>query len=489
MNAAHQIDGYKIGHPQQYPNGTERIYSNFTARSGKLSSIPNSKGVYLIGTQLFILDYLINEWNSTFFNKSAQEVVNIYKRRVSNILGYDVNVDHILDLHSLGFLPIEIKALPEGSFVPYGIPMLTLSNTIKRFYWVTNMVETVLSSELWQPITSATTFMGFKELFLLYARKTGVDEEFVAYQGHDFSMRGMAGRKAAAASSFAILAAGCKGTDCVPAIDIAEEYYGADSDLQEIGSTVNATEHSVMCAGGESSEKETFIRLLTEVYPIGILSVVSDTWDFWKVITVLLPEIKDIILERDGKLVIRPDSGDPFKIICGDISAPIGSPEHKGLIQLLWEIFGGTWNKLNYKVLNEKIGAIYGDGITYQIANDILANLSSKGFASSNIIFGLGSYTYQYVTRDTHGMAFKSTYSDINGVGSPIFKDPKTDTGLKKSAKGLLMVSKSDTGFKLNEEVDSKSEKRGCLQTVFKNGKALNLTTLSAIRELTNEQI
>ena len=483
--APHQKDAYKIGHVHQYPKGTTEIYSNLTARSGKLSNVPGSKGIVFVGLQHFILDYLIREWDETFFFRPEEEVIFKYQRRVSGILGYEVDVTHMKALHRLGYLPIKIKSLPEGSFVPYGVPMLTIRNTLPDFYWVTNMLESVMSAELHQPITTATMFCAYRQLITNYAKKTGAPLDFVQFQAHDFSYRGMAGRHAAAISGFATLACGNVGTDTIAAIDIAEDFYDADADRELIGCSVNATEHSVMCAGGADNELETFRRLLEDIYHGKIVSVVSDSWDFWGTVTKILPALKDLILSREGKLVIRPDSGDPRGIICGTDDEQPEWPEGKGLIQCLWDIFGGTINEKGYKVLNPKVGAIYGDSITLERAQEILSGLEGKGFCSSNIVFGVGSYTYQLVTRDTHGMAVKSTHAVINGKDTPIFKDPKTGDGLKKSAKGYLMVvTDTQTGeYALQDQVSRRQEKHGCLRTRFCNGVMYNKTTLAKIRD------
>lgn len=485
--APHALDFYKVGHINQYPALTQYVYSNLTARSGKHSNVKGSKGVHWVGLQLVMKDYLIDEWNESFFKKPKKRVIDKFRRRVSYALGYEVDVSHMEALHDLGYLPIKIKALPEGAFVPYGIPMMTIVNTLPEFYWVTNMLESVLSAELWQMINSATTYSACKKLFEEYAKETCDNNEHVPYQGHDFSFRGMAGREAASKSAFAALACGSMGTDCVSSLDIAEDYYHAEG---FVAGSVNATEHSVMCAGGKNDELETFRKLLTETYPTGILSIVSDTWDFWKVVTQTLPSLKQSILEREGQLVIRPDSGDPANIICG-IKPEMneywyrGHPKEciKGLVECLWDTFGGTVNSKDYKVLNEKVGAIYGDSITPEVAKDILQRLESKGFASSNIVLGIGSYTNQYNTRDTHGMAIKATNVVIDGKSTPIFKDPKTDSGLKKSAKGLLMVTKTGSKYELKQECTIKEEKRGCLETVFLNGKVTKEVTLDELRE------
>lgn len=230
----------------------------------------------------------------------------------------------------------------------------------------------------------------------------------------------------------------------------------------------------------EKAEKAVIKNMITNIYPSGIVSYVSDTYDFWRVVTKILPELKDDIMARDGKVVIRPDSGDPIKIICGDPWAEVGSPESKGLIECLWETFGGTVNEYGYKVLDPHIGAIYGDSITYERAKKILTRLKDKGFSSDNIVFGIGSYTYQYVTRDTHGFAVKATMGVVNGEQRAIFKDPKTDSGLKKSAKGLLHVTED---LELVDDVTWLQEDKGALKTVFENGKMIDYTTLDEIRE------
>jgi len=791
MSAALQLDSYKIGHPIQYPENTTTIYANLTARSGERANIPNSKGVYFVGLQHFIIDYLQNEWNNTFFSKPKSMVVKDFQRFASANLGYTVDVSHIEALHTLGYLPIVIKALPEGSFVPYNVPMLTIRNTDPNFAWVVNMIETVLSSELWQPITSATTYMSYKTLFHDYAKRTGSPLDFVNRQGHDFSFRGMAGRKAAASSGFASIACGSIGTDCIPALLLAEKYYDANVENEIVGESINGTEHSVMCVNGQEMEFDTIKRIITEVYPEGNVAIVVDGYDFWKVVTEYLPILKPTILARKGTVVIRPDcysddtmtftpngwkyfkdlssedlvaqveddgtysfvyptdrvkqhyegemynfldyhgkmdllvtpnhrmiykkadewnvefaedikqnnykkpfirsakaknknktlsfierlniafqadgsyctdmktsvrfafskqrkidrlekllndnnikyiiydlkdgrkefnikidasllhkdfswvdvsnlcsnwcsefieelshwdshirnknkikfdstnldvinivelislsagygcliseyvdnrkeifsnlhtanilidnklggqsvkktilkyngtihcvtvpsgrllvkrnrctmvcgnSGDPVKIMTGDDDYPKGSAEYNGLIETLWGIFGGTTTKLGFKVLDSHIGAIYGDSITYDRADRILNNLYNKQFASCNVVLGIGSYTYQYVTRDTHGIAMKTTFAIVDDEHKVVSKSPKTDSGMKTSAKGLLMVSKENGEYKLWQNVTPKQENHGCLEPVFKNGVLTKFQSLSDIRNLT----
>jgi nicotinamide phosphoribosyltransferase len=235
-----------------------------------------------------------------------------------------------------------------------------------------------------------------------------------------------------------------------------------------------------------------FKRLITELYPNGIVSIVSDTFDFWKVMTEYLPELKSEILARNGRLVIRPDSGDPVKIICGDNETPqslITDAQRKGAYELLWETFGGEINEKGFKVLNGKVGMIYGDSITLDRQKQILSNLEAKGFSASNLVFGIGSFTYEYVTRDTFGFAMKATWGQVNGIEKDIFKNPKTDSGFKKSAKGLLHVYSEKGKLKLKDQVSKEIENTGLLETVFIDGKLVKETSLSEIRETLKNQL
>jgi nicotinamide phosphoribosyltransferase len=273
-----------------------------------------------------------------------------------------------------------------------------------------------------------------------------------------------------------------------------------------------------------------FERMITEVYPSGIVSLVSDTYDFWRVVDPnngTLVRLKDKILARDGKVVIRPDSGDPVKIVTGyttselivdadgnyyekgewvgdyDASGnyiqyktgkPLTELEVKGMVQCLWEIFGGTESTTGYRLLDSHIGAIYGDSITLERAEQICQRLADKGFASTNVVFGIGSFTYQgavtkdaIVTRDTHMFAVKSTYGEVlvdgEVKGIEIFKDPKTDSGMKKSAKGLTAVYEQDGEFILKDQATWDEVKNCAFVQVFSNGKITKDWTLAQIRE------
>lgn len=528
MNPILLTDYYKTEHFKMYPKGTTMIYSNLTARKSRLFGVDT---IIFFGLQHFIKKYLLGKFRTEFFSKKWEEVEDEYKYAINT------SVEHIKALHTLGYLPLKIKALPEGTRCPIRVPCMTIRNTHPEFGWLTNYLETLISCQLWQPITSATIAAEYYKLLSKYAKETTGSTDFVQWQAHDFSMRGMSSLESAILSGMGHLTS-FTGTDTIPAIYALRNSYKAEG---LIGASVPATEHSVMCMGTKDDEVGTFSKLL-DLYPAGILSVVSDTWDLWKVLTDYLPQLKEKILARDGKLVIRPDSGDPVDIICGRVKVahelnrledkgdtviykgqyyedmepshpkygvdhtPTTNlyPQDKGVVELLWDTFGGKINKDGYRELDSHVGAIYGDSITLERADNICKRLRAKGFASTNVVFGVGSYTYQYNTRDTFGFAVKATYGEVNefagedpisgnpimlAKGREIFKDPITDDGTKKSLKGLISVHKNETkkgtvneGLIAIDQCTWDEEGTGLLETVFYDGKLIREYTLEDIR-------
>ena len=477
-------DFYKLSHRKQYPQGTTKVYSTLTPRSNKYA--PYSNEIVWFGLQYFIKEYLIDRFNKDFFSKPKDEVISEYSRLVEFSLGKQyAETKHIEELHDLGYLPIKISTLPEGSLVPMRVPVMTIENTHDDFFWLTNFLETILSTSIWLPTTSATLAYSYRKVLNDYAIKTTGSTSGVEFQGHDFSMRGMSSEQSATVSGAGHLLS-FKGTDTIPSILFLEKYYNGNIEKSLIGASIPATEHSVMCSYGQENEKDLLTHLLTEVYPTGLFSAVCDTWDFWKLVSEYLPELKETIMSRNGKLVIRPDSGNPVDIICGTVLNGGKTSEEKGLVEVLYEIFGGQINELGFKVLDSHIGAIYGDSITLEIAKEICEKLYKKGFATTNVVFGIGSYSYQYATRDTFGFAVKATYAIVNNEERMLFKDPKTDSGIKKSQKGLVVVNKDNNGkfffednFVDNDEYKSKTN---LLETVFVNGKLIKETSLDEIR-------
>lgn len=513
-------DFYKVGHLFQYPKGTKRVYANWTPRKSRIDGV---NFMVQFGLQRFIVRMLMDFFKENFFDRPEAEIMAEYERVMKYTLGGLPSYDHIRALHQLGYLPIEIKALPEGTLVPMRVPCITVVNTKDEFYWLTNWVETLMSCEIWKMCTNATIAMLYRVILDHYAELTGVPADFVQWQGHDFSFRGMDGWDSAQRSGMSHLLS-FTGTDTIPSICGIEYYYGANIEEELVGGSVAATEHSVMCAGGKVTELGTFRRLLTEVYPKGILSVVSDTWNLWDVVTKYVVELKEVILAREGKLVIRPDSGDPVRIIGGYVYKPVDRvedlvnedyvnyeylvvagrvlkpelvtntdpgvtayrlqetklslPEVKGVVECLWDVFGGSETEKGYRMLDPHIGVIYGDSITLERAKAICELLMRKRFASQ-VVLGIGSYTYQMNTRDTFGLAMKATYVEIEGEvdgvvkreGFAIYKDPKTDDGMKKSNCGLLKVYCLDDGnLAVEDQVPWTEEEKSRLTRVFIDG-------------------
>ena len=553
QTALSSIDSYKLGHADQFPEGTTKVYSNFTPRSLAHLHVPYEYGttqVVWFGLQAFLND-LQSVWQETFFDRPKAEVVAEFVELVGPFCGpRGFNQSRIEWLHDLGYLPIEIKSLPEGTLVPAGVPVLTITNTLPEAYWLPNFLETWLSADLWKPSTAATISYAYRKIIDHYTELTGGNKDFVMWQGHDFSSRGMSGIQDAARTGSGHLLS-FAGTDNVTAVQLVNDAYRGKETF--VGGSVPATEHSVMTSSilvevehlrqtgvGEDNvmtqaELNVIKRLVTEVYPSGVVSVVSDSFDFWKVITEIAPALKGEILNRVpdqlglAKVVFRPDSGDPVKIICGhkykviddidDTYEMISASDEgyevvynkmddkyyqfeiyddgwstsiefkelqwyevKGAIECLWDTFGGTVNEKGFKTLNQRVGLIYGDSITLDRCNEILKLLAEKGFASDNVVFGIGSFTFQYNTRDTLGFAMKATYVEIDGKPYSIFKDPKTDSGTKKSAKGLLQVVQDGDTLKVNQDVSWDQEKRGLLRTVYLDGKITVSETFADIR-------
>lgn len=474
-------DFYKTIHHLCYAENMTKLFSYWTPRMSRKENIDK---VVMFGLQPFLKKYLIDYFNENFFNKDKKEVIDEYKRIISKTMG-DLAADtkHIEKLHDLGYLPIEIRAIEEGERVNIKTPMIEITNTHKDFAWLVNYLETLMSCHIWQPMTSATIAYRYREIITKYFDET-VENGVINKACGDFSMRGFSSLESAEISSCGHLLS-FTGTATIPSIMFLEKYYNADVDKEVVGLGTPSTEHSVMCSYGQD-ELRAYTRLITEVFPTGVLSIVSDTYDYWNLITNILPQIKDKIMARDGKVVIRGDSGDPVKIICGDDAAPEGTPERKGTVELLWDIFGGEVNSKGYKVLDKHIGTIYGDSITVERCQSICEGLKKKGFAVNNCTFGIGSYTYQFNTRDTFGFALKATHAVIEGEERFIFKAPKTDTdNFKKSQKGICYVYRDGDDILYKDELkikDREELKDNLLKPVFKDGKLLKDFSLAEIR-------
>lgn len=548
LQAATATDFYKTGHGPLYPKGTSRKYSNFTPRAAK--NFVRSKSCSSYFDQKVInfgiygsFQELVELWDRTFFHVEKSKAIKQAQRRFDNALGAGVaSTDGLAKLWEIGHLPVTVLSIEEARAVDIGIPLWVVYNEegFEEFYWVVNYLETILSSYNWQQITNATTAFQYRIVMELWANRTCDNKDHIIWQGHDFSFRGMPGPEAAGRSNSGHLLP-FRGTDTIPAIDYLEALYGANSDVELVGGSVIATEHAVATANilyrlkqaikalyadpsfDDSKmtpelidmlklecEREYILEIITEKVPTGLVSLVCDSFDFWGVLRNVLPSLRVEIESRKknalgmAKVVVRPDSGDPVKVISGyrlieygsletmdehireygwsavdgeavrvgdkyyelidnqlgascatdHIGKEISREEAIGAIEVLWETFGGHTNGKGYRVLHESVGLIYGDSITVERAEQIFERLADKGYASSNVVLGIGSYTYQYNTRDTFGMAMKATACEVQNELIELYKDPKTASS-KKSAKGFLRVTIDGDGkYALEQNVD-----------------------------------
>jgi nicotinamide phosphoribosyltransferase len=385
-------------------------------------------------------------------------------------------------LCELGYWPLRIKAVPEGTVVPNKNVLLTICNTHPDFYWCVGFVESLLL-KVWYPISTATCCLQYRRVCEWYWSQTVDDDAMVGlpFAVHDFGYRGDATEEGAPLAGTGHLLS-FTGSDTIPAYVFAKGYYDAGSEL--VMASVPASEHSVMCSFGREDELGAFKHML-DLYPSGIVSIVSDTFNIYRVLTDFATALKHQILGRDGKVVFRPDSGNPEYIICGDPTADEGTPENLGAIRLLDAMFGSTVNEKGYRVLNPKVGLIYGDGMYLARFERTLKRMEEMGYAASNLVIGVGGILRNH-TRDTMGFAIKATCVRVNGEIREIEKDPITDHG-KKSLKGLMRLDYAEGEWKTTDMVPTLDERGGALKVVFEDGQLYNQTTLAEIRErLTN---
>ena len=493
-------DGYKTCHDRQYPKGLTKLVSYLTPRKSRLKYQGH---MILFGLQAFLKTYLIDYFNEYFFNLPEEEVITEYQRIIDSMLGAgNYDIEKIRKLHQLGYLPLEFSALPEGIKVPMGVPCIQITNTHPDFAWVVQWVESLLSSEIWKPCVHANVGYEYRKIVNKYY-DLSVDDDFPRHKAmSDFGFRGMSClQEAIKASSSWLLS--FSGTATIPAIRYLEENYNCNNTTEPFASNVISTEHSVMASNyAVDGDEATFIkRLLTEIYPNASFSMVSDTYDLFNLIDNLLPQYQEEIMKHNGKLIIRPDSGDIVDIA-------VRTVEH------LYKLFPGKKNSKGYKTLDPHIGVVYGDGVTLERAERIYGRLTDRGFAANVISFGAGSFSFNAIeedgvlkpfTRDTFSIAVKATYGEVNGKPIFIFKNPKTDTDhFKKSQKGMCVVYYDYEGFNIpapgkevityqdefiSKTIDSASYLSSgrigpnLLQPIFRDSKMLKEYTLQEIRD------
>lgn len=506
INAMLLKDFYKMVHLMQIPSNMTKSVSYFTPRKSRIDMWPK---VVNFGLQAFIKEWLIENFNETFFNRSEADVVNEYKRICEHtMVKENYGLDRIIELHRLGYLPIEIWALPEGAKVPMHVPIFGITNTHPDFAWLGQALESLISAELWYPMITATVGYTYRKIVDKWYDKT-VDDNVPHRRGlGNFDFRGDMGVDASLKAAGGWMLSFVN-TATVPAIPWMEKMYNCNCETEEVGFGAVSTEHFVMCSNSaldtvmypdsvypykdiDPHRERVFIKkLLTELYPNTSFSCVSDSYDYWNVVENILPTLKDEILNHNGCMLVRGDSGDCVEVVTKTVFK-------------LWDIFGGTVNSKGYKVLNPHIKALYGDSITIERADKIFKILEENGFAANNVSLGVGSFSMHCIeedgqlkpfTRDTFSSAIKAVYAEFTDeqghiIPMNVYKDPKTDrdtgVGFKKSQKGCCIVYLDENGeYAYTDEHDWFTASHNVLQElrpIFKDGKLLVNESLKDIR-------
>lgn len=518
-------DYYKEFHGRCLPKGMTKSVSYFTPRRSRVSQWPEC---VIHGYQAFVKRILIDEWNEKFFCRPCNEVVEEYSRIIENTMG-QCDKNRIVDLWELGYLPIEIYALPEGTLCPMGVPFFSMTNTHPDYCWLPQALESLISAELWKPIITATVGHTYRGIVNKWYDKTCDDNVPRRFALGNFDYRGDAGRDEALACASGWLLSFVN-TATVMSVPYMEAMYSCDCTKEEVGRGANSTEHFVMCSNSENDIRNNpgyefvkedprreliFIkRLLTEICPNENVSCVLDSYDYYRTLN-NLKLIKDTIMNHNGCFLVRGDSGDCVKILVDTV-------------EILARDFGYTVNSKGYKVLDPHVKALYGDSIQPQTAEKIYEELEKRGFASCNVSLGVGSFsmhclmeksvkhlvpetkfgkflekvfpkafnfevdTPQVYTRDTFSTACKSQDAVIDGIEIPIFKDPATDKGtgfsFKKSHKGCCRVYYGKGGNILCKDnlTYEESLKDTIMIPVFRDGEIVTDQTLSEIRDRLN---
>lgn len=594
-NPVLSTDSYKYSHHQQTVPGTTKTYSHLTPRSTKRlqKNIPTlDNKIVSFGLQ-YTVKHLLDEWNTYFFNLPWEEVNATVLDVLAPHIGFTAaNMEKFKALHTLGYLPLEIKGIPEGDRVSAGIPLLTITNTHDDFDWLPNFLESKILNTSYIPFTVATLAYELAKLRDKYWNISVDSEAGKEFALHDFHFRGAHTSYAAAISSMAYTLI-TKGTDTVNSIPAAQYYYNTKNPTSF---SIPAAEHSTASLGiayygklvyqafvdtqGDTfedlldniinklsmstgmshselyplveaclyvdnnfnatvKENETVAdrklqlqqalgecfnlgRLLTVVYPTGLFSYVSDTYDFWRTVELIVPALKNIITKRDGKLICRPDSSNPVDVLCGtmyigdsyeDLDVCLEENEYgwhydeqgvkryykatavelesvdvkdipavvKGVVRSFWDTFGGTVNKKGFKVLDSHIGVVYGDGMFFERIEQIYKQTIDNEFSIENFTLAVGAWMLSGITRDDLGVAIKASAFVVNGEVVPVYKQPVTDAS-KNSVKGFLKVVKGEDGeYSLIDNVSMEEEKETALQTIFLNGQLQNQVSYETV--------
>lgn len=455
INTVTLTDSYKFSHAEQYPPGTEKVFSYFESRTG--AKYPTT---VFFGLQAILKEYLCRPVSIS----EVQEAQALVDEHIGPGRFNRDGWNHILADHG-GRLPLRVRAVPEGTVVPTGHVLMTVENTCPVCWWVTNYYETLLV-QTWYPSTVATQSRAMKAVLLNYLEETGTPEE-IGFKLHDFGYRGSTSVESAGLGGMAHLV-NFLGTDTVRGLEYAMRYYNAPV----CGFSIPASEHSTITSWGEEHEVDAMANMLAQ-YPSGLVACVSDSWDVFRATSRYWGEaLKPQVLARDGVLVVRPDSGDPVDVV-------------PRVMDLLAAKFGYEPNDKGYRVLNPHVRMIQGDGVTADSMVEILEAVKKAGYSADNLAFGSGGGLLQRLNRDTQRFAFKCSAVCVNGEWRDVFKRPATDHS-KASKPGRLTLYRNKRGAFINAEPGSwgmKGYAEDALRTVYEDGKLLVEYDFESVRE------
>lgn len=448
-------DSYKMSHYWQYPPGTEQIYSYVESRGGHWDC------TLFFGLQMFLKEYL----SVPVTRADIDEAAPIWAAH--GVPFHRAGWDHIVDAHD-GRLPVEIRAVPEGSVVPTRNVLATVVNTDPNCFWLTSFLETALLRAIWYPTTVATNSYMCKQVIRRSLDMSCDDPDGqIGFKLHDFGARGVSSRESAAIGGAAHLV-NFFGTDTMSGVLAAREYYGEPM----AGFSIPAAEHSTITAWGRDGEADAYRNMLAQFgKPGSLVACVSDSYDLDHAITGLWGgTLKDAVLATGGVLVVRPDSGDPATIVARSV-------------EQLGTLFGCATNAKGYRVLHPSVRVIQGDGINYGSIGSILERLTRAGWSAENVAFGMGGGLLQQLDRDTLKFAMKCSAAKVDGAWRDVYKDPVTDPG-KASKRGRFALTCDEAGWRTVTAEGNLAQDR--LHTVYRDGRLLNETSFAAIRARAN---
>src|SRR5215467_3288087 len=453
-NLVLQTDSYKFTHWKQYPPGTEFVYSYLESRGGMFEQ------TLFFGLQYYLLEYLAG---SVVTEQDVLETRDFVDRHIGpGVFNFDGWVHIVRDLG--GRLPVVIKAVAEGAAVDVQNVLMTIENTDPQCYWLPNYLETLLL-KVWYPITVGTLSNAIRKVFLAALERSG-DPSLIDFKLHDFGYRGVSSEETAGIGAAAHLI-NFKGTDTVAGIRFLQQYYQS-ADME--GFSIPAAEHSTIIAWGRANELRAYDNMLTQ-FPTGLVAVVSDSYNVYEACEKLWGEmLHDKVLQRDGVLVVRPDSGYPRDVVLR-------------VLEILGKKFGYQSNAKGYRVLNPKVRVIQGDGVNYWTIQDTLTAMMRAGWSADNITFGMGGALLQQLNRDTQKFAFKTSAVTINGEDHPVYKDP-VEGHDKVSKRGRLALHRANGKWSTVNVNRDTPDPQDVLRTVFRDGEILVKQSVAEIREL-----